>query len=85
MVGHLAWLVWFVGFVGRFLAADCQQVGLRCPDFPDLWPEAIFMAKLGCPLSFTLETPSLARKLDQRISAHLAAIDVATSLAFKGV
>ena len=54
-------------------------------DFPDLWPEAIFMAKLGCPLSFTLETPSLARKLDQRISAHLAAIDVATSLAFKGV
>jgi hypothetical protein len=54
-------------------------------DFPDLWPEAIFMAKLGCPLSFTLETPSLARTLDQRISAHLAAIDVATSLAFKGV
>ena len=48
-------------------------------DLPELWPEAIFMAKLGCPLSFTFETPSMARALEDRIKAHLAAIDVAIS------
>jgi murein peptide amidase A len=53
-------------------------------DLPDLWPEAIFLAKLGCPLSFTLETPSLASKLDQRVMAHLAAIDVVISCTIRG-
>ncbi len=41
-------------------------------DFPDHWPEAIFLAESGCPLSFTFETPSTAA-LDDRIQAHVAA------------
>ncbi len=46
-------------------------------DFPDSWPEAIFLAKRGCPLSFTFETPSCALPLAQRISAQGAAIRAA--------
>lgn len=42
-------------------------------DVPEGWPEAIFLAKLGCPLSFTFETPSPAR-LNHRIAAHVAAV-----------
>lgn len=42
------------------------------PDFPDHWPEAIFMADRGCPLSFTFETPSSAA-IEDRVRAHLAA------------
>jgi hypothetical protein len=41
-------------------------------DVPEGWPEAIFLAKLGCPLSFTLETPSHA-PLASRVAAHRAA------------
>ncbi len=41
-------------------------------DLPDAWPEAIFLAKNGCPLSFTLETPS-QQPLANRVAAHLAA------------
>jgi protein MpaA len=40
-------------------------------DLPDSWPEAIYLAKRGCPLSFTLETPSRARLTD-RVSAHVS-------------
>ena len=40
-------------------------------DLPDSWPEAIFLAKRGCPLSFTLETPSRA-KLATRVAAHVS-------------
>lgn len=43
-------------------------------DFPESWPEAIFLAKRGCPLSFTFETPSCALPLTQRIATHVAAI-----------
>jgi protein MpaA len=43
------------------------------PDLPEGWPEAIYLAKKGCPLSFTFETPSHA-SLEQRISAHTAAV-----------
>lgn len=39
-------------------------------DLPDSWPEAIYLAKLGCPLSFTFETPSQARLVD-RVDAHV--------------
>lgn len=46
------------------------------PDVPDGWPEAIHMAKLGCPLSFTFETPSQARLAD-RVAAHCAAVRAA--------
>ena len=46
------------------------------PDLPEGWPEAIFLAKRGCPLSFTFETPSQAA-LPLRISAHVAAVKVA--------
>jgi protein MpaA len=42
-------------------------------DLPEGWPEAIFIAKLGCPLSFTFETPSHA-PLEKRIAAHCAAV-----------
>jgi protein MpaA len=38
-------------------------------DVPEGWPEAIFLAKLGCPLSFTFETPSRAR-LSDRVAAQ---------------
>lgn len=40
-------------------------------DLPDSWPEAIYLAKRGCPLSFTLETPSQA-DLGERVGAHVA-------------
>ena len=45
-------------------------------DLPNLWPEAIFLAKRGCPLSFTLETPS-SGPLEDRIAAHVAAVKAA--------
>lgn len=48
-------------------------------DVPEGWPEAIFLAKLGCQLSFTFETPSHA-PLDQRVAAHLAAVRAALSV-----
>ena len=42
-------------------------------DLPGSWPEAIFLAKRGCPLSFTMETPSHAATLDARVRALAAA------------
>ncbi|MBC7979126.1 MAG: hypothetical protein H7Y36_01015, partial [Armatimonadetes bacterium] len=39
-------------------------------DLPESWPEAIFLAKKGCPLSFTFETPSKAN-LEARVKAHM--------------
>lgn len=45
-------------------------------DMPESWPEAIFLAKLGCPVSFTFETPSAAA-LPARVSAHTAAVRAA--------
>jgi len=42
-------------------------------DMPEHWPEAIFLAKHGCPLSFTYETPSSAPLAD-RVAAHVAAV-----------
>lgn len=41
-------------------------------DVPAGWPEAIFLAKHACPLSFTFETPSHA-PLASRVAAHCAA------------
>jgi protein MpaA len=46
------------------------------PDLPEGWPEAIYLAKMGCPLSFTFETPSHA-PLGQRVAAHVAAVKAA--------
>jgi murein peptide amidase A len=46
------------------------------PDLPQGWPEAIFIAKRGCPLSFTFETPSHA-PLASRVAAHCAAVRAA--------
>lgn len=43
------------------------------PDLPEGWPEAIYLAKTGCPVSFTFETPSHA-PLEQRVAAHTAAV-----------
>lgn len=45
-------------------------------DVPEGWPEAIFIAKLGCPLSFTFETPSHA-PLASRVAAQCAAVRAA--------
>jgi hypothetical protein len=45
-------------------------------DVPEGWPEAIYLAKLGCPLSFTFETPSHAR-LAVRVDAQRAAVRAA--------
>jgi len=38
-------------------------------DFPDQWPEAIYMAERGATVSYTLETPS-SRPLKDRILCH---------------
>ncbi len=46
------------------------------PDLPEGWPEAIYLAKKGCPLSFTFETPSHAA-LEQRVAAQAAAVKAA--------
>lgn len=43
------------------------------PDEPRNWPEAIYLAKNGCPLSFTFETPS-SLPLDIRVQAHSVAV-----------
>lgn len=43
------------------------------PDLPEGWPEAIYLAKMGCPISFTFETPSHAQ-LPSRVAAHAAAV-----------
>lgn len=45
-------------------------------DEPELWPEAIYISSLGCPLSFTFETPSRS-PLERRIAAHVAAVRTA--------
>jgi hypothetical protein len=47
-------------------------------DVPEGWPEAIYVAKLGCPLSFTFETPSHAA-LAGRVAAQCAAVRAACS------
>lgn len=41
------------------------------PDLPESWPEAIYLAHLGCALSFTFETPSKA-DLVKRVGALVA-------------
>ncbi len=46
------------------------------PDLPEGWPEAIYLAKKGCPISFTFETPSQA-PLEKRVAAHVAAVGAA--------
>lgn len=45
-------------------------------DLPEEWPEAIHLAKHGCPLSFTFETPSSA-KLTHRVAALRDAVRAA--------
>lgn len=49
------------------------------PDEPKHWPEAIYLAKLGCPLSFTFETPS-ALPLESRVEAHVLAVCAALKI-----
>ena len=45
-------------------------------DFPDQWPEAIFMAGLGTRVSYTLETPS-SLLLEKRVASHVLAVRTA--------
>ena len=49
------------------------------PDEPKNWPEAIYLAKLGCALSFTFETPSSV-ELESRVEAHKVAVRSALRL-----
>lgn len=51
------------------------------PDLPQGWPEAIYLAKKGCPISFTFETPSRAA-LSHRVEAHASATKAACSGVF---
>ncbi len=46
------------------------------PDLPEGWPEAIYLAKKGCPISFTFETPS-RDELHRRVAAHVDAVKAA--------
>ncbi|WP_018970734.1 M14 family metallopeptidase [Rubritalea marina] len=48
-------------------------------DEPKLWPEAIYVAEGGCPLSFTLESPS-SLPIEERVAAHSAALKEILSL-----
>lgn len=43
-------------------------------DIPEGWPEAIYVAKNGCPLSFTFESPS-ALAMKHRVAAHIVAVN----------
>jgi predicted deacylase len=52
-------------------------------DLPENWPEAIFVAKMGCPLSFTFETPS-ALPLELRVAGHIAGVKAAVRAAGLG-
>jgi hypothetical protein len=45
-------------------------------DVPEGWPEAIFLARHGCPLSFTFETPS-HETLASRVAGQHAAVRAA--------
>ena len=43
------------------------------PDLPEGWPEAIYLAKIGCPISLTFETPS-SMALEKRVGCHQAMV-----------
>lgn len=43
------------------------------PDLPEGWPEAIYLAKMGCPISLTFETPS-SMQLQKRVGCHQAMV-----------
>jgi hypothetical protein len=43
------------------------------PDLPEGWPEAIYLAKRGCPLSLTFETPS-GGEFVSRVACHQAVV-----------
>ena len=54
------------------------------PDIPEGWPEAIYVIKKGCPLSFTFESPS-SSPLEDRVAALAAGVRAAcheSALAF---
>lgn len=61
---------------GHDVRADGWIYHAAEPDLPEGWPEAIYLAKMGCPISFTFETPSLAA-LPLRVAAHVAAVRAA--------
>jgi len=43
-------------------------------DMEKRWPEAIYMAKKGCPLSFTFESPS-AKNIKHRVTTQVTAVN----------
>ena len=66
---------------GHEVRADGWIYHTAEPDLPEGWPEAIYLAERGCPLSFTFETPSRA-PLRHRIAAHAAAVRTACASLF---
>jgi predicted deacylase len=52
-------------------------------DMMDHWPEAIYMAKKGCALSFTFESPS-ALAIDHRVAAQSAAVNGVLDYLYEG-
>lgn len=53
------------------------------PDMEDGWPEAIWVAKSGCPLSYTIETPS-SMGLEERVECQKAMVREALALSLGG-
>ncbi len=45
-------------------------------DYPEQWPEAIYMAEMGTRVSYTLETPS-SLSLEKRVACHRLAVRTA--------
>jgi len=48
-------------------------------DEPTGWPEAIFMADLGCLVSFTMETPT-SLDIEQRVATHIGFVRAAQAV-----
>lgn len=61
---------------GHDVRADGWIYHAAEPDLPEGWPEAIYLAKMGCPISYTFETPSRAA-FPFRVAAHAAAVRTA--------
>ena len=51
-------------------------------DVVGCWPEAIYVANSGCPLSFTFESPS-ALAMEQRVAAQVAAVNAALDYQYR--
>ena len=53
-------------------------------DMEKRWPEAIYMAKKGCPLSFTFESPS-SKNIKHRVATQVTAVNSLLDYLYKGI